>query len=142
MIHEVVPGQRIPLAEGLHTDALRASHPNLSLIYRLEGVEKRVVYALDCELGDGTEERLSEFSKSCDLLIWDATFFPRELKPAWGHSTWEQGASLGKSAGAKTVLMTHFSHQYNDAALREQECLALAAGPAVRFVRERMELKL
>ena len=88
------------------------------------------------------EDRLAEFSKNCDLLIWDATFIPGELKPGWGHSTWEQGAALGKRAGAKAVLMAHFSHQYNDMVLREQERLALAAGPAVRFARERMELAL
>lgn len=141
-VHDVEPGQRISLAEGLYVDALRGNHPDLSLIYRLEGMGRRVVYTLDCEMGDGMEGRLAEFSKNCDLLIWDATFIPGELKPGWGHSTWEQGAALGKRAGAKTVLMTHFSHRYNDTALRKQERLALAADPAVRFARERMELEL
>lgn len=142
VVHEIGPGQRIPLAEGLYVDTLRSNHPNLSLLYRLEGTGKRLVYALDCEMGGGMEEQLADFAQDCELLIWDANFIPADLKPGWGHSTWEQGAALGKRAGAETVLMTHFSHWYDDAVLRWQERLALAANPAVRFARERMELEL
>lgn len=138
--HDLAPGQHLSLTEGLSVDTLRSNHPNLSLIYRLGGMGKRLVYTLDCEMGGGIEDRLAEFSKNCDLLIWDANFLPGELKPGWGHSTWEQGAAFGKRAGAKTVLMTHFSHWYNDSVLREQE--RLAAGGTVRFARERMELAL
>lgn len=141
-VHEVGPGQHIPLAAGLYVDTLRANHPNLSLIYRLEGMGKRLVYALDCEMGGGMEERLTDFARGCDLLVWDANFIPADLKPGWGHSTWEQGAALGRRAGAKTVLMTHFSHWYDDAVLHWQERLALAANPTVLFARERMELEL
>lgn len=142
VVHEVGPGQHIPLAEELYVDTLRGDHPNQSLIYRIESGGKRVVYALDCEMGEGMEERLTEFAQNCDLLIWDANFIPAELKPGWGHSTWEQGAALGKRAGAKTVLMTHFSHWYDDEVLQWQERLALMVDGAVRFARERMELVL
>lgn len=142
VVHSTAPGQRVHVAEGLTVDTLRANHPNLSLIYRLEGAGKRLVYILDCEMGGGMEERLVDFAKSSDLLIWDANFIPGELKPGWGHSTWEEGAALGAAAGVGTVLMTHFSHWYNDGVLRQQERKALEAGPAVRFAREGMELKL
>ena len=141
-VHDLTPGQHITLAEGLGVDTMRSNHPNLSLIYRLEGMGKRLVYTLDCEMGGGMEDRLAEFARDCGVLIWDANFIPGELKPGWGHSTWEQGVALGKRAGAGTVLMTHFSHWYNDAVLREQERLALAADPSVRFAREEMELTL
>lgn len=142
IVHEVGPGQRIPLAEGLSVDTLRANHPNLSLLYRLEGGGKRLVYSLDCEMGGGMESRLLDFAGDSNLLIWDANFIPGELKPGWGHSTWEEGAALGARAGAGTVLMTHYSNWYNDSVLRQQERRAQAAGPAVRFAREGMELKL
>lgn len=140
--HDIGPGQRVILGEGLHVDTLRGDHPNLSLLYRLEGGGRRLVYGLDCELGEGMEERLEEFARESGLLIWDANFIPGELKPGWGHSTWAQGAALGRRAGVRTVLMTHYSHWYNDAVLGEQERLALAADPAVRFARERMEIAL
>lgn len=142
VVHEVGPGQHIPLTEALYVDTLRGDHPNQSLIYRIAGGGKRVVYALDCEMGEGMEARLAEFAQGCDLLIWDANFIPAELRSGWGHSTWEQGVALRRRAGAKTVLMTHFSHWYEDAVLQWQERLALAADGAVRFARERMELEL
>lgn len=142
VVHDMEPRQRLALAKGLYVDTLRGDHPNLSLLYRLEGMGKRLVYALDCEMDGGMEARLAEFARDSDLLIWDANFIPGELKPGWGHSTWEQGAALGKRAGAKTVLMTHFSHWYDDTVLRQQEQKALTADGAVRFARERMELVL
>lgn len=141
-VHDLTPGQRISLAEGLTVDTLRANHPNQSLIYRLEGAGKRLVYILDCEMGEGMEDRLADFARDCDLLIWDANFIPGEIKPGWGHSTWEEGAALGKRAGARTVLMSHFSHWYDDTVLRQQEQRALAADGAVRFAREGMELRI
>lgn len=140
--HEVGPGQRIRLADGLTVDTLRGSHPNLSLIYRLEGMGKRLVHTLDCEMGGGMEERLAEFARGCDLLVWDANFTAADLRPGWGHSTWEQGAALGRAAGAGLVLMTHYSSGYTDEFLRGQERLARAASPAVRFAREGMEIAL
>lgn len=142
VFHEVGPGERFLLADGLAVDTLRGNHPNLSLIYRLEGAGKRVVYTLDCEMGDGMEGRLADFARGCDLLVWDANFTAADLRPGWGHSTWEQGAALGQEAGAALVLMTHFSHSYTDQFLQGQERLARAASPAVRFAREGMEIVL
>lgn len=142
VVHDIAPGQHITLAKGLTVDTLRSNHPNQSLIYRLEGGGKRLVYTLDCEMGGGMDERLAFFARGCDLLVWDANFIPGEIKPGWGHSTWEQGVAVGKLAGAKTVLMSHFSHWYDDSVLRQQERRALAADPTVLFARERMELEL
>lgn len=140
--HEIGPGQRFSLADGLTVDTLRANHPNQSLIYRLEGMGKRVVYTLDCEMESGMEARLADFARDCSLLVWDANFTAADLMPGWGHSTWEQGAALGQKANAALVLMTHFSHGYTDEFLREQERLAAADGAAVRFAREGMEITL
>ncbi|MCI8304137.1 MAG: hypothetical protein HFF52_05855 [Lawsonibacter sp.] len=140
--HEIAPGERFSLSNGLTVDTMRANHPNQSLIYRLEGEGRRIVYTLDCEMGDGMEARLAEFARNCGLLIWDANFAPADLIRGWGHSTWEQGAAVGREAGAAMVLMTHFSHSYTDEFLREQERVAMAADCAVRFAREGMEIVL
>ena len=141
-VHDVEPGQRLALAEGLHVDALRGNHPNLSLLYRLEGGGRRLVYALDCEMGGGMEERLTEFARDCDLLIWDSNFIPGEVKPGWGHSTWEEGLAAGRAAGAKRVLMTHYCREYNDQFLREQELAAQKADGSCIFAREGMVIEL
>lgn len=141
-VHDLKPGQHVNLPNGLTVDTLRANHPNLCLLYRLEGNGKRLVYALDCEMSHDMDERLAFFARDADLLIWDANFIPGEIKPDWGHSSWEQGSYVGQLARAKTVLMTHFSHWYDDSTLRQQEEVALAADLAVRFARERMVITL
>ena len=142
-VHETAAGARFPLTgdSGLTVDTLRGDHPNGSLLYRLERREKRVVYALDCELRDGMSVALTEFARDCGVLVWDAAFTAEDLRSGWGHSTWEQGAALGQAAGAKIVLMTHYNWQYSDSFLREQERLA-AAHSAVRFAKERMRIQL
>lgn len=140
VFHEIGPGRRVVLEEGLYVDTLRGCHPNQSLLYRLEGEEQSVVYGLDCELAGDMAERLEEFARGCSLLIWDANFVRADLQKGWGHSTWDQGAVLRQRAGAGLALMTHFSHTYTDAFLREQERLAAELDPKVLFAREGMVL--
>lgn len=141
-IHEIAPGERFALAGGPEVSTMEGNHPNGSLLYRLDGPGGGVVYTLDCELEDRLAAELTDFVRSCGLLIWDANFVTADLQRGWGHSTWQQGAALGRSAGARAVLMTHFSHQYTDAFLRRQERLAREMCPAVRFAREGMEIAL
>lgn len=139
-LHEIGPGERVDLSEGLRVDTLRGCHPNQSLMYRLEGMGRSVVYTLDCELTGDMSARLADFARNCTLLIWDANFIQRDLQEGWGHSTWEQGSAMRREAGAALALMTHFSHTYTDRFLEEQERLARALDPAVCFAKEGMEL--
>lgn len=144
VLHEVKAGERfsLPGDSSLTVRTLRGNHPNQSLLYRLESGEKSITYTLDCELNGGMSAALAAFAQKTNLLIWDANFAPPDLRPGWGHSTWEQGIALGRASGAGTVLMAHYSWEYNDDFLREQERLAKAADPAVCFAKERMEIRL
>lgn len=144
VLHEVKAGEHFSLAgnSSLAVRTLRGNHPNQSLLYRLESGKKSVTYALDCELNDSMSAALAAFAQNTDLLIWDANFIPSDLRLGWGHSTWEQGIALRKAAGARTVLMTHYSWEYSDDFLREQEKLAAAADPAACFAKERMDFRL
>lgn len=144
VLHEVKAGERFSLTgdSSLTVRTLRGNHPNKSLLYRLGSGEKSITYALDCELNDSMATALAAFARNTNLLIWDANFIPSDLQPGWGHSTWEQGIALRRASGAGTVLMTHYSWEYNDDFLREQERLAAAKDPAVCFATERMEIRL
>lgn len=129
-------------APGLTVTALGGSHPGGCSYYRLDRDRRSLVYALDCELTGDAARRLTRFAGGTDLLIWDAAFAPGDLKPGWGHSTWEQGITLGQTAGAKRVLMTHYSTGYMDDFLREQEQLARQVDSRVQFAREKMVIQL
>ena len=140
-IRELAPGARLTLGEGVTVSTLRGNHPGDSLLYRLEGSGKTLVYALDCEMDEAMRAALARFAQNADLLIWDATFAPNGLKKGWGHSTWREGLSLGRAAGVKRVLMAHYAPSYSDRFLSEQEKLA-GADSRCLFAREGMVLQL
>lgn len=139
--HEIQPGDRISLAGG-DVFTLRGHHPNESLLYRLEAGKHSLVYALDCEMSQSMFQGLAEFARKASLIVWDASFVRADLRPGWGHSTWEQGLALRQAAGAEQILMTHFNQSYTDQFLREQERLARQTDAACRFAKEGMVIKL
>lgn len=130
------------LPEGPAVTVLEGCHPGGCGYYRLEQGGRSLVYALDCELSGDMAERLTEFARGTDLLIWDASFAPGSLREGWGHATWEQGIALGQAAGAGRILMSHYGTDHDDAFLEEQEALACQASPLVRFAKEGMEMVL
>ena len=140
-VRELAPGARLPLGDGVTVSTLRGNHPGDSLLYRLEGGGKTLVYALDCEMEPGMRAALARFAQNADLLIWDAAFAPGGLKKGWGHSTWQEGLALGNLAGVKRVMMTHYSQTYSDRFLSEQEKLA-AADSRCLFAKEGMVVSL
>lgn len=141
---EISPGETIDLAENLCVRTVSGRHPDRSLMYRLESGERSLVYGLDCELDEEMKEIMAVFCRECDLLICDANFSPEEQKRhvGWGHSSWEEGVRLRREAGARQVLMTHFSCDYTDGILREQERLAKKADDLCCFAKEGMELQI
>lgn len=141
---EISPGERIDLTENLHMRTVSGRHPDRSLMYRLESDGRSLVYGLDCELDAEMQRIMSGFCRDCNLLICDANFSPEEQKqhPGWGHSSWEEGVRLRRKAGARRVLMTHFSCDYTDEILREQETLAKKADDLCCFAKEGMELQI
>ena len=140
-IREIGPGERLSLGEGVTVSTLRGNHPGNSLLYRLESGGKTLVYTLDCEMDEGMLTALTSFARDADLLIWDAAFTQDDFKKGWGHSTWQEGLALCRMAGAKRVLMTHYSQSYSDRFLSEQERLA-GTDSRCLFAKEGMVLSL
>lgn len=59
---------------------------------------------------------LEKFFDGSDYLVFDSTFL-EELKDracSTGHSTARQAATLGRNAGVKNLILTHFSARYGD----------------------------
>ena len=140
-VRELTPGVQLSLGDSVIISTIRGNHPDNSLLYRLEGGGKTLVYALDCEMDQNMHAELAHFAQNVDLLIWDAAFTPGDFKKNWGHSTWQEGLALGRLAGAKRILMTHYSRSYSDRFLSEQEKLAKTDSRCL-FAREGMVLQL
>ena len=138
--HEIQPGGGFTI-DGLAVSTMAGNHPGGSILYRLDGDGKRLSYALDCEADGEILPALAEFARGSGLLIWDAGFTCGDLRPGWGHSAWEQGVVLGRTADVRQVLMTHYGWDYTDEFLRRQEDLG-GQDPICRFAKEGMVIAL
>lgn len=138
--HEIRPGDSFALDDFM-VSTMEGNHPDGSILYRLEGDEKRLVYALDCEADRETSARLSDFAYGSNLLIWDANFTAEDFIEGWGHSTWEQGIQTGHDAAAGRVLMMHYGQEYTDEFLHNQEKIACEDSICL-FAKEGMEIRL
>lgn len=144
-LHRVEPYEPFRLAGGnggALLSAMEGSHPGGCLWYRLELNGRSLVYLLDCEPDPARRPELLRFAQGADLIVWDASFPPGQEKPGWGHSSWAQGAALGREAGAKRVLMAHYAMELDDRALQELERDAARTGSACIFAKERTEIEL
>ncbi len=149
-VHETEAGAVFSLSGGeadgndVTIRTLEGSHPGGCLYYRAEGSGRSVIYALDCETDEEMFGKLQTFARDGDLIIWDANFSEEELpkKKGWGHSSWKQGIALGRAAGVKKVLMTHYSWEYQDSFLHKQEELAAREDQACSFAREGMVIEI
>jgi len=139
--HELRPGEAFHVGD-VEIDTMEGRHPNGALYYRLRGAGRSLVYALDCELDEGLFPELAAFARGASLLVWDANFVAGDLQPGWGHSTWEQGIVLGRAAGVKEILMTHYDRSYPSSFLFQQEALARQRDLKCRFAREGMVIEL
>ncbi len=69
---------------------------------------KKWVYSGDTE----PVKRMVKFAKGADMLIHDCTFF-EEFKDR-KHAEFDEVLEIGKDAGVKKLILTHFSRRYVD----------------------------
>ena len=98
-------GQDVRLADGL------VVHPSDVLGPERKG--KSVAYCTDTRPFAASVE----LARDADLLIHEATFTEELAQEAhdYGHSTAAQAARIAVEAGARHLLLTHFSSRYGDA---------------------------
>ena len=68
-----------------------------SMLYRIEGPVRSVVFATDFEPGEPIhDEALLSLATDADVLIHDAQYTPDEYEAhrGWGHSTWEHAVEV------------------------------------------------
>jgi ribonuclease Z len=68
-----------------------------------------------------------ELARDADLLICESTFLDenRDLATEYGHLTARQAAQLARDAGARSLLLTHFSQREPDTARYVEEAAAV-----------------
>jgi len=97
---------------------------------------KKIVYS-----GDSAPcATLARAAKGADLLIHESTFGSDKIAEAkeTSHSTAEDAATCAKKAGAKKLLLTHFSGRYADTAQLVSEARKIF--PSVEAAKDGMKL--
>jgi ribonuclease Z len=85
---------------------------------------QRFAFVMDTRLCDGVHA----LADGCDMLVIESTFLDEEAQLAedHGHLTAGQAAGAAARAGARHLVLTHFSQRYSDPAEFERQ--ARAAG--------------
>jgi len=88
--------------------------PSYAIDLRLSGAEARLVFSADC----AWNEELVELAREADLLLIESTLLADSDKPDPGHLSAAQAGELARRAGARRVVLTHFSDQLDPWELR------------------------
>ena len=116
-------------------ETMPGSHPGGCLVMKLTFEGKTLVYATDQEPDEEALDRLAEFAKDADLLMFDGQFTEEEAKAkkGFGHSAPSIAIGLMKRCGAKRLLLIHHDPLRTDAELETAE--KMTGLENVRFAR-------
>lgn len=83
---------------------------------------QRFAFVMDTAACEGAEA----LAEGADLLVTESTFLvaEQERATAWGHLTAREAAQIAAGAGARRLVLTHFSQRHPDATVYLEE-----AGP-------------
>ena len=113
------------------------THPQGSTIFRLTFGGKSLVYATDFEHTPDGCEKLANFARDCDLLLYDAQYTADEYEifRGFGHSTPDEGLKVAAAAQAKKILFVHHAPCRNDDELAALEKFFAARNENVTFAK-------
>jgi ribonuclease BN (tRNA processing enzyme) len=83
----------------------------------------RITFGADC----GPNDALTEFAQGTDLLIVEASLQEPDTDRPRGHMTPAEAGEAGRAAGARRLLVTHFSDELGPDWVREQSAQGYGA---------------
>lgn len=128
-IDEYRPGDELQLGP-FRVRFCEVPHYTRTFAVELAANGRRLTYSADCR----PNEQLIEFARGTDLLLIEATLPRPERTGIRGHLTPAEAGEHGQRAGAKRLVITHFSDEL-DADWIRAEATAGFAGP-VELARE------
>lgn len=101
---------------GWSVSITNADHAVPGLSYRFDHTESGKSLGVS---GDTMyQAKYGEFFRSCDLLLYEASFAERKPDIYSRHSNSEDAAKVANEAGVKKLLVTHCRAQFRDNAMR------------------------
>ena len=107
----------------IHVDALEINHPGGCTSFKLSLGNVSLVYLTDFEHTGADLDRIKDFFKNADLLIYDGQYTGDEYPgcKGFGHSIPEFGLELARGNGVKKILYTHHAPNHDDEFLKGWE---------------------
>ena len=136
-------GDTLSPAPGVRMRTARLNHPGGATGYRVEHGGRSICYVTDTEHDPGApDENILTLVEGADIMIYDAMFTDEELPRhrGWGHSTWEEGARICRTAGVRTYAIFHHAPERDDEALDRIGAAAGRMFPGSVVAREGMVL--
>ncbi len=90
--------------------------PAYALELGASGESGRLIFSADC----GPGEELVEFADAAALLLIEATLLDGDSDEPAGHLTSAQAGAIGRRAGVRRLVLTHFSDQLDPTQIRGQ----------------------
>jgi phosphoribosyl 1,2-cyclic phosphodiesterase len=121
------------------------NHPNGATAYRIEHGGRAFVFVTDTEhVPDKPDENVLGIIEGADLVVYDSTYTDAEFpaKVGWGHSTWQEGVRLCRSANVKKMAIFHHDPEHDDQFMEELEDEARRTWDGIIVARDNMELTL
>ena len=142
---DFAPGDTLAAGSDVVLRTATLNHPDGAVGYRIEYGGKSVCYITDTEHVPGAPDKnVLGLMAGADLVIYDSMYTDEEY-PAyvgWGHSTWQEGLRLCKSAGAKRLAVFHHDPEHDDELLSGIEREVSAALPGSVAAREGLVIEL
>jgi phosphoribosyl 1,2-cyclic phosphodiesterase len=137
-------GDTLAPAPGIVVRTAALNHPDGATGYRIEYGGKSVCYVTDTEHVPGIPDRaVLALIAGADLVIYDSMYTDEEYAKSyvgWGHSTWQEGVRLCKSAGVKKLVVFHHDPDHDDERLDAIAREVEAAMPGAVMAREGLTL--
>lgn len=96
---------------------LPLNHHDNCIGYRIEFDNRSICYITDTtHIPDQPDQGIIDFVADTDLMIYDGTYTDEEFPTFWnfGHSTWEEGVRISKTAGVKRYCVFHHRPSRSD----------------------------
>ena len=101
-IREMMPGDGIALADGVHLRCTKVPHTEESMAYSVEAGVRRIVYTGDT----GPDGALGAWAHGCDILLAECSL--PDTMAITTHLTPTQCGALGAAAEPGVLALTHF----------------------------------
>lgn len=141
--HDFTTGDTLAPSPGVRLRTAALNHPQNATGYRVDYGGRSICYVTDTEhRPDRPDENILALIEGADVVIYDSMFTDAEYPrfAGWGHSTWQEGARLCRSAGARTLAIFHHLPERADADLDRIALEARDAFPGAVVAREGMTL--